>query len=83
MCGVARVGGAPRVQMAKLPGFSCGGTIHIVCNNQLGYTTSPTSSRSTEHASDLGRAFEAPVLHVNADDVESETRAAPPLRGRM
>ncbi len=63
-------------QMAKLPGFNVGGTIHIVCNNQIGYTTNTTSSRSTEHASDLGRAFEAPVIHVNADDVPSESARA-------
>ncbi len=59
------------LNLSRLPGYSTGGTIHIITNNQLGYTALPSESRSTLYASDLAKGFEIPILHVNADDPES------------
>ncbi len=64
------------LNLSRLPGYNTGGTIHIITNNQLGYTTLPTDSRSTLYASDLAKGFEIPILHVNADDPESCIEAA-------
>jgi len=55
----------------RLPGYRTGGTIHIITNNQLGYTTTPNKARSTLYASDLARGFDIPIVHVNADDPEA------------
>ena len=57
-------------------GYSTGGTIHIIVNNQVGFTTDPVDSRSTLYASDLAKGFEIPVVHVNADDPEACLAAA-------
>jgi len=54
--------------------FHTGGTIHVVVNNQIGFTTDPTASRSSTHCSDLARVFQAPVLHVNGDCPEEVVR---------
>ena len=62
------------MQMTKLEGYSTGGTIHVVTNNQVGFTADPWQSRSTVYASDLGKTFDAPIFHVNADDVEACVR---------
>jgi len=59
------------LNLSRLPGYNTGGTIHIITNNQLGYTTLPSDSRSTLYASDLAKGFEIPIIHVNADDPES------------
>jgi 2-oxoglutarate dehydrogenase E1 component len=59
------------MQMGKLSGFETGGTLHIVINNQIGFTTNPEESRSTLYCTDIARTFGAPVFHVNAEDPES------------
>eukprot|EP01045_Picozoa_sp_COSAG04_P008713 COSAG04_NODE_489_length_13493_cov_46.923772_6_plen_547_part_00 len=56
---------------AKTPSFTTGGTVHIVVNNQIGFTTDPRLSRSTAYCTDIGRAFGAPIFHVNGDDPEA------------
>lgn len=58
------------MQLYKLDGYSTGGTVHIVINNQIGFTTLPRDGRSTHYCTDIARAFGAPVFHVNAEDPE-------------
>jgi len=62
---------AESLNMARLAGYSVGGTIHIIANNQIGFTTDPGESRSTHYASDLAKGFDIPVLHVNGDHPEA------------
>jgi 2-oxoglutarate dehydrogenase E1 component len=62
--------------LAPLPGFTTGGTVHIIVNNQLGFTTSPEDFRSSRYPSDLGKAFDVPIFHVNGDDPEAVVQAA-------
>ena len=62
---------AETLNLSLLPGYYTGGTIHIITNNQLGFTTLPSDSRSTLYASDLAKGFEIPIVHVNADDAEA------------
>src|SRR5690606_25177698 len=59
---------AETFNLSQLPGYWTGGTIHIIANNQLGFTTLPRDARSTLYASDLAKGFKVPVIHVNADD---------------
>src|SRR5258705_8207235 len=59
---------AETLNLSRLPGYSTGGTIHIIANNQLGFTATPEDSYSTSYASGLARGFKIPILHVNADD---------------
>ena len=59
------------LNLSRLQGYETGGTIHLVANNQLGFTTRPEDGRSSRYASDLGLTFGMPVLHVNADEPEA------------
>lgn len=62
---------AETLNMSLIPGYRTGGTLHIITNNQIGYTTIPSDSRSTLYSSDLVKGFEVPVIHVNADHPEA------------
>src|SRR5215218_5951159 len=62
---------AETLNLQALEGYSTGGTLHVIANNQLGFTTDPEEGRSTRYASDLAKGFDVPIIHVNADDVEA------------
>src|SRR5881296_3027697 len=62
---------AETFNLARLKGYTTGGTIHLIANNQLGFTTDPREGRSTDYSSDLAKGFDVPIIHVNADDVEA------------
>ena len=62
--------------MSGLPGHNTGGTIHIIVNNQIGFTTSPRFARSSPYPSDLGKVVDAPILHCNGDDPEAVVHCA-------
>ena len=62
--------------MSGLPGHNTGGTIHIIINNQIGFTTSPRFARSSPYPSDIAKMVEAPIIHVNGDDPEAVVYAA-------
>jgi multifunctional 2-oxoglutarate metabolism enzyme len=59
------------LNLQGLAGYSTGGTIHIISNNQVGFTTDPSEGRSTRYASDLAKGYDVPIVHVNADDVDA------------
>jgi 2-oxoglutarate dehydrogenase E1 component len=67
---------AETLNLSRLPGYETGGTIHIIVNNQLGFTAAPRDSYSTSYASGLARGFKIPIVHVNADDPEACVEAA-------
>ncbi len=62
---------AETLNLQALNGYSTGGTIHIIQNNQVGFTTDPEEARSTPYAADMAKGFNVPIVHVNADDVEA------------
>lgn len=61
---------AETMNLARLPGYTTGGTLHIIANNEIGFTTEPEEGRSTRYASDLAKGFDVPVVHVSADEPE-------------
>jgi len=62
---------AETFNLARLRGYTTGGTIHLITNNQVGFTTDPRDGRSTDYSSDLAKGFDVPIIHVNADDPEA------------
>jgi len=63
------------LQLSRLPGYTVGGTVHVIVNNQVGFTTDPSDARSVRYSSDVAKSIKAPVLLVNGDDVEACVKA--------
>ena len=66
---------AETLNLARLGGYTTGGTLHLIANNQVGFTTDPAEGRSTRYSSDLAKGFDVPIIHVNADDAEAAIAA--------
>ncbi|MBC3004013.1 2-oxoglutarate dehydrogenase E1 component [Staphylococcus epidermidis] len=63
------------MNLGSLKGYSTGGSLHIITNNRIGFTTEPIDGRSTTYSSDVAKGYDVPILHVNADDVEATIEA--------
>ncbi|MCA9738904.1 MAG: 2-oxoglutarate dehydrogenase E1 component, partial [Gemmatimonadetes bacterium] len=77
---------AETLNLARLKGYATGGTIHVIVNNQIGFTTEPHEGRSTRYSSDVAKGYDIPVIHVNADDPAAclgATRLAMAYRARF
>ena len=77
---------AETLNLANLSGYTTGGSLHLIANNQVGFTTDPSEGRSTRYSSDLAKGFDVPIIHVNADDPEaalSAVRLALAFRSRF
>src|SRR6516162_1955450 len=77
---------AESLELSELAGFTTGGTIHVIVNNQIGFTTSPSAARSSPYPSDVAKGVQAPIFHVNGDDPEAVvevTRAAAEFRAEF
>ena len=66
---------AETLNLQRLVGYTTGGTLHLIANNQVGFTTDPADGRSTRYSSDLAKGFDVPIIHVNADDPEAAISA--------
>jgi 2-oxoglutarate dehydrogenase E1 component len=66
---------AETLNLGGLAGYTTGGTLHLIANNQVGFTTDPDEGRSTRYSSDLAKGFDTPIIHVNADDPEAAISA--------
>ena len=66
---------AETLNLGGLAGYTTGGTLHVIANNQVGFTTDPEEGRSTRYSSDLAKGFDTPIIHVNADDPEAAVSA--------
>ena len=72
-CGLGQNGEV--MQLQDLPDYTTGGTVHVIVNNQIGFTTVPRRARSSPHPSDVAKAYGAPIVHVNGDDPDAVIRA--------
>jgi 2-oxoglutarate dehydrogenase E1 component len=66
---------AETLNLQALAGYTTGGTLHVIANNQIGFTTDPEEGRSTRYSSDMAKGFDVPIIHVNADDPEASIAA--------
>ena len=62
---------AETLNLQLLPGYAVGGSLHVIADNQVGFTTDPGDGRSTRHCSDIAKGYDVPIIHVNADDVDA------------